>query len=362
MRIMQVLPYLEKGGAERVVIELCNSFSENGEDVTLLLISPVDSALNERNLSANVKVVFLYESKRNRIRSFTKILPWIVGNRKYLREFDIVHCHLTFGLIFGTCFSAMRFFLRLRPPKLVLTCHMVGMDGFIKFLNMACSVFFDAFVLVGWNRDWRRFSHGKFGKNIHMIPNGITLSDSSRKEKKTTRKSNYAIGAISRLVAERKPELILQTFSEIRKEGSEKFSFIFAGDGPELESLTKLERELKLHDSVEMLGLVIEPGEVLQKLDAYVTISVASFPGIAALEAILHGVPVFGIQLMADYSCKKSDIIWSSHDPAEVAKKIVNILSDSAQLVKYRQRQYTQATNDFNVTVMMKRYQEIYGV
>ena len=61
MRILQVLPHLSKGGAERVVVELSNSLIDVGHEVTLLLAFPVDPDLNQKFLNKKVSVQFLSE-------------------------------------------------------------------------------------------------------------------------------------------------------------------------------------------------------------------------------------------------------------------------------------------------------------
>ena len=51
MRILQVLPHLSKGGAERVVVELSNSLVTVDHEITLLLAFPVNLELNLQFLS-----------------------------------------------------------------------------------------------------------------------------------------------------------------------------------------------------------------------------------------------------------------------------------------------------------------------
>ena len=67
MRILQVLPTLVKGGAERVVIDLSNSLSDNGNEVTVLLSYPVDPRLNQKNIQDKVTIQFISSKKISRI-------------------------------------------------------------------------------------------------------------------------------------------------------------------------------------------------------------------------------------------------------------------------------------------------------
>lgn len=360
MRILQVLPFLEKGGAERVVIELCNSLSAKGSEVTLLLISPVDINLNQINLDSRVNVVFIQSSKKGKFSWTARLIPWMIQNQRTLQSFSVIHCHLTFGLIFGSLFYVFRAFQSPITPKLVFTCHLVGMEGWQRFFNRQFSTFFDAFILVGWNNDWLEFSKKKRRKNIIVIENGISTNGSNFRNKDLISKDILNVGTISRLVFERRPWLFLQTFSEIRKMNMKKFKFILGGEGPQGKYLHKLIEELDLTDHVNMPGLVTDSFAFLGEVDLYITICVERFPGIAALEAIFHGIPVVGIQLMSDYSSDGTELIWSDQSTSVVAKKVVELVCEPSLLEAYRKQQYMLAIEKYHVSIMTEKYSREY--
>ena len=89
MRIVEIIPQLNSGGAERFTVDLCNKLSQNN-NVTLIILHPLNNTnfyLNE--LSPNILVISANKKKGFDIRLFFK-LKKIIKNIKP----DIVHTHL----------------------------------------------------------------------------------------------------------------------------------------------------------------------------------------------------------------------------------------------------------------------------
>jgi glycosyltransferase involved in cell wall biosynthesis len=371
MQILQVLPHLSKGGAERVVIELSNKLVEAGHDVTLLLAFPVDPVLNQQYLNKRVKVQFVFEEPSNRIFQYLKLPLWVAKNWRALRVYEVIHCHLTFGLVFGFFISFFRKLISLSDIRLIYTCHMVGVgvSRNNRFLHRRLSYFFDAFVLMARDNYWRKFIIEKKQKNIHLVVNGIsvdkkTLSTKSERDKirrsSGNAKKTYTVGTISRLQVERKPWLFLEIFSRIQKLTDGDVRFILGGEGSERDSLTKQSHRLGLGETLLMPGLVQNPKTVLERLDLYVGLNVEEITGIAGLEAVFSGVPVVGIQLDSSYTNGANDWIWSNEDPMVVARKIVDYLKNPNQLSKIAEEQYKLAIEKFSVERMRDNYLKLY--
>jgi glycosyltransferase involved in cell wall biosynthesis len=374
MQILQVLPHLSKGGAERVVIELSNALIANGHEVTLLLAFQVDPVLNQQYLSSQVQIEIVSPHFGNRFLQYLSIPVWIIKNRKHLRTYDVVHCHLTFGLAFGLVFSAIRKLWRRAHVRLIATCHVVGVgvSRSPRMINETFSVFFDSFVLMAIDDQWRNFIDKKNRKNIEVIRNGISpfsppnfklnLSDAQRsKFEQAPIKHVPVIGTISRLQSERKPWLFLEVFAEVQRLMDCEVHFILGGEGPEREALKQLADDFKLTKCLSMPGLVQDPYAFLVALDLYVTLNVEETTGIAGLEAVFAGVPVIGIQLSQKYSRGKNDWIWSDEDPKIVGRQIAKYLMDSKQLPVIANSQFTLAKEKYSIDRMLDEYLNLYS-
>jgi glycosyltransferase involved in cell wall biosynthesis len=269
---------------------------------------------------------------------------------------------LTFGLIFGFLVSILRKIDGTKNPKLIATCHVVGVGvaAFPRILNERFSFFFDFFVLMAQDTKWRYFISNKNRKNILLIANGIS-SDASRSKLRSCRtNSSWRIGTISRLQAERKPWLFIETFAHIQNLLDENVEFHLGGEGPERESLVTKAAVLGLSKSLFFPGLVQNPDEFLESLDLYITLNVEEITGIAGLEAVLAGIPVFGIQLSQNYENGFDDWIWSSQDPKEVAQEIVKELKNPKRLTTIAEEQYRVASEAFSVDRLRDDYLALY--
>lgn len=373
MRILQVLPHLSKGGAERIVIDLSNTLIEEGHNVTLLLALQADPVLNQQFLSENVLVKIVSPNKTNRFWPYLLLPIWVIKHRKLLKTYDVVHCHLTYGLFFGFVFSIFRKIEKLTNIRLIATCHIVGIrvSRRLRFINERLSLFFDAFVLMAMDNQWRTFIAEGKRKNVQVIPNGISpfstpnsdsslLNLQSEKFEQVVDRNFKTIGTISRLESERKPWLFLEVFAEVQKLMDFEVRFILGGEGPESEFLKKLAKELELSKSLTMPGLIQDPHTVLTVLDLYVTLNVEETTGIAGLEAVFSGVPVVGIQLSREYARGGKDWIWSNQNPQLVGKEIVTYLKNPKQLQAMAESQFLLANEKYSLIRMREEYLGLY--
>jgi hypothetical protein len=103
--------------------------------------------------------------------------------------------------------------------------------------------------------------------------------------------------------------------------------------------------ERGLAGQIHLPGLVLRPGLPLSIMDLYVTLNVGPVTGMAALEAAASGVPVLGIQMLAEYQPGPKDWIWSSADLSEVAGRAIELLRSPTErkALAERQRAYVQA-------------------
>jgi glycosyltransferase involved in cell wall biosynthesis len=363
MRILQVLPHLSKGGAERVVVELSNSLFDAGHDVTVLLAFPVDPKLNQQDLYKEVSVQFVSLNSTNRVLGYFKLPFYVVRHWKILKTYDVIHCHLTFGLIFGFLIALNRKITRTNKQRLVATCHVVGVDisRTRRIMNERLSYFFDVFALMAIDAQWRKFISVKKSSNVHIVVNGISPTSWNSKKKFAIEKPIRTIGTISRLQSERKPWLFLDVFSQVYDFTNGQVRFILGGDGPERENLTALSERLKLSDNLSMPGLIQDPKTFLESLDLYVGLNVEKITGIAGLEAIFSGIPIVSIQLSPTYTNGANDWIWSDQDPGMIAEEIARLLKNPNELVKIAKDQHIVAVRDYSIERMRDSYLSHYS-
>lgn len=102
MNIVHVVPKLIKGGGERVAAILANEAVKYGHAVTMLAASPADAAQLQDSLHHEVKVKFVSGAQGSRVSRYVSLPRWLLRERAWLSQQDVVHCHLTYGSVFGT--------------------------------------------------------------------------------------------------------------------------------------------------------------------------------------------------------------------------------------------------------------------
>jgi glycosyltransferase involved in cell wall biosynthesis len=362
MNILQVIPALTKGGAERVVIELSNVLSNYGHQVTILCSHKVDSALNQGSLRQEIQVVAILEKSYSRPVRYFLISKWLLLNWKMLKKFDVIHCHLSFGLYIGTYIALVKFILRKKGLKLISTCHVVGVGTsfFPRKTNQWLSRFFDGFVLMTLDENWRRFVQKNKKRKYYLVQNGISPKDWIRHKSTKPLTKSIKIGTISRLQPERQPWLFLEVFASILNKTQQKVSFVLAGDGIMFESLSTYSFELGIKEYLIMPGLVNDPMEIFNEIDLYLALNVEETTGIAGLEAIFAGLPIVGLQLSNTYFSGKEDWIFSDQDVEIVAAEIIRLIEDSEQMSITQKRQFTYAEAKHTSIKMTNQYLDLY--
>jgi len=362
MRILQVIPSLAKGGAERVVVELSNSLVTLGYKVDILTAFPVDFRLNQNSINPKVEVLFLGKKHRSPICSYLKIPIWVARNWKLIKSYDVIHCHLTFGLVFGFAISVLRKFTNCKKLNLLATCHVVGVgvNQRPRIINEYFSKFFDSFVLVAENDSWRDFMSKSGKRNFRVIRNGISPELWADVNRNIGEKRSIVVGTISRLEAERKPWLFLEVFAHLHDVTDGQIQFILGGEGPERDKLVSYAKQLGIKENLEMPGLVVDPREILTHLDIYVGLCVEEITGVAALEAVFSGIPVVGIQLSEAYSKGKNDWIYSHQDPKIVANYLHFLTQNPTEVEKTSISQKVIGLQNYSTKRMCSEYVYLY--
>jgi glycosyltransferase involved in cell wall biosynthesis len=362
MRVLQVITSLGKGGAERVVIELSNGLINKGIDVEILLMTRVNFELNRLSLHGNVKVIHLSTKIKSKIICYVNGTFWILKNRKVLSSYDVVHCHLTFGLFFGFQLYILQKLKFISKLKLIATYHAVGTKQPmpISFLSKKVSRYFNFFSLVSKDEHWEKLLTSNKYFNFVFIPNGISNFNLPDKTKVQNREEILVIGTISRLVSERNPLIYVEIIAEIEKILPNRIKLLIGGEGPEKEDLIKYSKKRGVGDKIELLGLIEDPDRFLQEIDLYIALNVREVTGIAGLEAISNNVPVIGYQLCKSYTSGDQDWIWSNSSPKKIAEKIIEFYENPILKTKNASLQKIKAKEMFSSKAMIDAYLRLY--
>ena len=369
MKIIHVISSLTKGGGERVAVELANKAAEKGDEVTIIAAWPVNPVFLQNDLNASVDIKFIGKTKG---LAYFKIIFWILKHKSWISSKDVLHCHLTFGAVFGSAVSIMiKLMGKKKSPIIVETYHAVGMPipKFNRWAHSRMVLLRDGLVLMATDPYWNNFIIKTPGLKIAIIPNGISVLEPQKnielkqqflKELGIEGTYKYIVGTVSNLRPDRQPWLYIPIFKEIHKSLGNDVQFILAGDGVEFDKIKGLVKQHGLLGYVHMPGFVNNPALPISNMDIYVSVSVGETTGISMVEAAMCQKPIVAIQLVESYHAKKEDWVWSHTDTKEVAKKIIFLLQNKQERNTLADKQNKFVINSFTSEAMYNSYNSFY--
>jgi glycosyltransferase involved in cell wall biosynthesis len=374
MKITHVLPALTKGGAEKVVIDLANASSVMGNEVTVVVGHAVDPNLLRNRLATSIQVRSICDRPRSALVRYAKLIPWSITNWRWIKEQDVLHCHLTLGAVLGTIVWGMRGLTRALKPLVIETNHSVGMP--IK--QWQISVFKlmarwrHGYALVARNSEWDRYLKKSGMPLSQFVPNGVEIPKQRVSEETTCTfalqvglppENKLVVGTIGRMVNERNPLAIVDVFSEIQKLISQSGGahFLMGGKGPEKEYVKQRAQLHNISERVHLPGLIIDPQVAMSTMDLYISLNVGGATGIAGMEAAAQGVPVIALQMSADYEPSDQDWIWSSKEPKMLAAKAAELLLDDSLRAEVSKRQAAHVKTNCSAEKMEADYALFYS-
>lgn len=289
MRILLVGTCLGVGGAERVMIDLADSYAQRGHDVLLVaLAAPILLKPN----SPNIGVVCLYA---NSFISFPKVA---VGLHKEISKFkpDVVHAHLFHAIILTRLLRLVSY-----VPRLVGTVHSTVIGGrFRKLAYRWTERFSDITTSVSEEVASHFLEEGAAGRRpFHVVHNGIAL-DSLRRDEDGRQMLVKELGvdqtalfvvSIGRLEAAKDYPNLLRAL-RLLKSGGTNCICVIAGEGSLRSMLEEKARSLGLDGRVFFLGLRRDVSLLLSAADVFVLSSAWEGLPMAVGEAMACGCAI----------------------------------------------------------------------
>jgi len=164
-------------------------------------------------------------------------------------------------------------------------------------------------VYLACSTDAAKWFYGK--KDCRIVKNGINVerfrfngATRERIRKELGIENDFVIGHVGRFSAEKNHRKLINVFYEIHKTKPET-KLILCGDGEERNQIENQIHNLKLNDSIILLGVIDNVDEVMQALDAFVMPSLFEGLPFALLEAQASGLNC----IVSDTVNRDADII-----------------------------------------------------
>lgn len=369
MKIIHIITSLSKGGGERVAVELANEAAKNGNEILLIAGWREDPKYLQQQVHSNVSIRFISETKDF---AYLKLFYWIFKNRRTIKEYDIFHCHLTYGAVAGSLvYFFLKTILRYKKPFVIETNHAVGMPvpKFRRWLHSRMLLMRHGVVMMATDPYWQKFISTHPGSSFEIISNGISVVETHQtkdlkqafiNESGIPATCKFIVGTVGVLRPDRQPWLYVPIFKAIYEQFGEDVHFIMAGSGSEQEKITELIKEHGLAAKVFLPGLVTDPAACISNMDVYVSVSVGGTAGISMIEAAMCKVPVVAIQLIESHVTSDQDWFWSNTDTDKVANQIISLVKDETLRKSVILKQHSYVNEKYTARAMYSQYDTFY--
>ncbi len=197
-------------------------------------------------------------------------------------------------------------------------------------------------------------------KTIIAAPNALYPATEMREVAVAELPTNFIY--VGRLVAKKKPVLLLRAFASAKLKLSTDCKLVFVGDGPERTALEVIIREHDLNDSVELVGHVSDAA-VLRKYYEKAIASVSpGYVGLSITQSFAFGVPMIiakdephAPEIEAAVPGGNS-LFFTSDSEDELAERLIEFAGNVSQWNGKRGELVANCRRKYSTEVMAQRF------
>ncbi len=361
MKILQIIPNLNSGGAEKFCIQLSNELSKSNEVVLCTLFDIDDSMIFAKEVHQNVKVVSLNKKLGLDIKIFFKLYQLLKKEKP-----DVIHTHLSalFYSLFIVLFSNV---------KIIHTIHNLAHKEANRFKINVYRVFFKYFNVtpVSISKLVLKSTKELYGNKFDvMIENGTTkpyatnklnsVKDEIKSYKHTS--NTKILTTIGRIAKQKNQKLLIETVKILVAQEYDVVLLII-GDDPEKDK--SLLKELKKYEDerIKFLGLKSNVIDYLTYSDLFCLSSLYEGMPITLLEAMSLGVipvctPAGGIVDVIDVNTGFIAKDFSKESLTEAFKQYLKLEQNNLEILKNNLK--SKFNSKYSIEITVNQYFEEY--
>jgi glycosyltransferase involved in cell wall biosynthesis len=363
LRVLQVVPSLQPGGAERMMVHLLLAL-DRSRHVTgaVSLYGGEQGELDSMLAEAGVPVWHLGKQAGFDASMYVRL-------SRVLRQFQphVVHAHLN-TLPYIVPPAASR-----HSPLMVYTAHnfpALLVPPSLRWFYRAC--FHHGVVAVSIAKEISRSLRVEFGlEAVPLIPNGIPVSryrspQVPRSEWRRTAgfsSEDTLLVCVARLSAQKNHSLLLEAFAA-GLAWMRGVHLLLAGDGDLRDTLVRQASALGLASRVHFLGNRRDIPELLAACDVFVLSSAAEGNPLCVMEAMAAGLPVISTAVGGVPELVEPGTHGLLTEPNNVRQlsAAMSLLVESPNLrLTLGQNAACRAMERFDASTMAQAYEELYG-
>lgn len=290
MKLLLVIPSLERGGAERVMSILASSWAEKGHEVTLLTLKREVTPAYDLHPDVKLRNLGLPgEPAANSLLAAFRQMARVRALRNAMRESQP---DLVISFMERTNVMTLAAARGLRVP--VIVSERVDprhYDIGLFWNELRALTYRWAAALVCQSRASQIWFEQRMRVKARVIPNPVPAVKEGTARLPRKSAERHTMVAMGRLVDQKGFDLLLDAFGQLADQYPD-WNLVVMGEGPLRAQLLARARALQLEHQVQFVGEVADPFSVLRGADLFVLASrFEGFPN-ALCEAMACGVAV----------------------------------------------------------------------
>lgn len=357
MRVLELIPDLRIGGAERLTVTLATELRGQGADVEVISFYPALGTFLEEELERrNIPLLCLSKQLGFRPGFFRELAKAIARCGP-----DVIHTHIH-ALRYAWPFAGDR---RGKGRVGVHTLHSLAMaetdltGRFERRLALQLG-----WKLVGCGEEVARSARRLYRtERIEVIPNAVSGGPFLRAPVPRPRRGRIRLISIGSLVPNKNPELLLRAFAWAQAKVPE-FVLSFVGTGALETSLRAVADALGVSRVVEFLGSRSDIAELLADADVFAMSSRHEGLPLALIEAMLSGLPAVATAVggITDLVCDgETGFLVPEGDGVELAHSLVRLGTDAGLRMELGRRARAVALARSDAGGMARSYLNLFS-
>lgn len=355
MKIVQIIPTLELGGAEIMCENLAYSLDRQGHSVNIISLYERHTPISERLEHKNFKIIYL-DKKRGFDLS---MISQIAAELKKIKP-DVVHMHLD---------TAKYVYPAVKKAKSNAVCvytvhNMADKESFGISSKINRHLFKRKLVqpvaLSSIVQDSIASFYGQDKPCVPIVCNGIDLD-------KCIKKNTYDLGEfikiihIGRFSEQKNHRGLLAAFSKIHSIFPNSILQLI-GDGSGRTAMEEYAKSLGIRDDVQFLGLQSDVYPFLSQADIFLLPSFYEGIPITVIEAMGSGIPIVATAVggIPDMLEDNMNALLTDTDTESIVAACIKILNSKALRERLGQNALS-ASSRFSADFMSAQYCKIYN-
>jgi len=365
LKVLHVTQYLDIGGLETMVIELCRRLDRTRFDVEILCLNGYDPEYIRGVTDIGIPVHLLRKRHRYDIGYFFRVALFI---KKH--QIATLHAHS------GCFFYAALFALLARVKVFIYTAHGLPIrEGFRDIIedNLASFV---ADVIAPVSVEIERVLARRMPLARHklkLIVNGI---DTNRFHPITDLKDRQAlactyglspdtfwIGSVGRLEPVKNYHMLLRAIARIAEAPRRPIGLVLVGQGSQQDMLKQLAVRLGIIGQIRFLGMQYQVQEILPLLSVFVLSSLTEGTSISLLEAQACGVPAVVTDVGGNgfvVQQGENGFLCAVDDVVAMAEVLCRLRDEPEMVQQMGQAARLRVLDGLDLDSMVQQYQSLY--